>query len=41
MYFSKAYRIFIDSYGTLLQDIDIAKTGPTIAVLCPLVDLTA
>ena len=39
IYHSKAYRDFIDSYGILLKDINIARTGPTVAVLTPIVDL--
>jgi hypothetical protein len=39
VYYSKAYQDFIDSYGVLLADINIARTGPTVAVLTPIVDL--
>lgn len=38
-YLSKKYQNFIDTSGVLIKDIDIAKTGATIAVLCPTVDL--
>ena len=39
IYHSQAFRDFIESYGILLKDIDIARTGPNVAVLTPIVDL--